>query len=50
MYDVIFQSVCSSDLMKENSEQKEKNPNLKDISKDFYEGFGYDLINSDSSS
>ena len=50
LYDVLLKCICSSDLLKENTEEKEKNPNLKDISKDFYEGFGNDLINRDSKS
>ena len=49
LYDVLCQEICSSDLHEENTE-KERDPNLEDISKDFYEGFGYDLINSNSSS
>ena len=46
LYDVLHLPICSSDLLKKNK----KNPNLKDISKDFYEGVGYDLINRDSKS
>ena len=48
LYDAIFYPICSSDLLKENTEQKEKDPNLKDISEDFFDGFGYDLINTNS--
>ena len=50
LYDVLFDYICTSDLLKENTEQKEKNPHLKDISEDFYEGFGYDLIRRNSNS
>ena len=48
LYDVLHQPICSSDLLKENTDEKEKNPNLKNISEGFYEGFGYYLINIDS--
>ena len=47
LYDVLFNYVCSSDLLKEN---KAKNPHLKDISEHIYEGFGYDLIRNKSNS
>ena len=44
LYDVLYHPICTSDLIKEISEKTEKNPNLKIITKDFYEGFGDDLI------
>ena len=49
LYNVLFDHICSSDLHKEKTEKK-RDPNLKDISEDFYEGFGYDLINHNSKS
>lgn len=42
LYDLFFQPVLSSEINKKKI--IEKNPNLKNISDEFYNGFGYDLL------